>query len=71
MNLSVKCHVTVMCHSFSPSFYLSDGFLHLQNAVGLSIIEYLADKQGLPVPNVTVDMRVGLTAVLLKDMFIT
>ena len=24
------------------SFYLSEGFLHLQNAVGLAIIEYTA-----------------------------
>ena len=66
VNKSHVSHVKVTCHCLSPSFYLSEGFLHLENAVGLSIIEYLAAEEGLPVPEVTVETRVGRSFLTAK-----
>ena len=35
----------VMHHMFIHSLYLSEGFLHLQNLVGMSIIEWVVSRE--------------------------
>jgi hypothetical protein len=40
------------------SFYLEEGFLHLQNAVSLSIIEKLANK--------TIDLQVSVEVCIMQ-----
>ena len=51
---------TFLAHTPSTiySFYLEEGFLHLQNAVGLSIIEKLANK--------TIDLQVSVEVCIMQ-----
>ena len=39
-----SCNVTIVALLFLCSLYLAEGFLHLENAIGLSIVEFYANK---------------------------
>ena len=53
MTLSGLANIPIFnTHTYNLSFYLEEGFLHLQNAVSMSIIERLANR--------TIDLRVSV-----------